>query len=456
MKLFTPRPWQPQAIEFLMSHPRCNLWMDMGLGKTVSALIALDGLEAVGDSPWPALVLGPKRVARDVWPTEPRKWDQLSALHVEPIMGKQELRRLALRRSSKIFSINYDLLPWLCQYLGDAWPFKTVVADEATRLKGFRLNSGGVRAEALGRVAHRHVNRWINLTGTPAPKGLEDLWGQCWFLDRGERLGRTHTAFKQRWFQRSWDGYGTEPMPHSDTEIHERIRDITLTIEAKDWFDVKEPLEVPVYVDLPSAVRAQYKRLEKELFTELLGGQKIEVFNSAALTNKLLQMASGAAYTTHPAWAPVHDEKLEALASIYEEANGSPLLVAYEFQSERHRILEKFKRAVDISTKAGWDKFMSGKSDMGVAHPGSMGHGVDGLQNVCHKMVRFGFTWNGEFWRQILGRIGPVRQMQSGFDRIVNVYNIVARDTLDEDVIARHVLKLTVEDALRAAMKRRM
>lgn len=428
----------------------------MGLGKTASVLTALDGLDVLGEDPYPVLFLGPKRVARDVWPTETRKWTQLKHLHVEPIMGNPENRKIALRRSSRCFSTNYDQLVWLCKYLGDAWPFKTVVADESTRLKGFRLNSGGQRAAALGSVAHRHVRRWINLTGTPAPNGLDDLWGQAWFLDRGERLGRTHTAFRQRWFQRSWDGYGSMPLEHSDREIHEKLRDITLTIEAKDWFDVNEPREIELTIDLPGPAMAAYKKLEKELFAQLACGAEIEVFNSAALTNKLLQFASGAAYTEHPKWAPVHDEKLEALASVYEEAAGNPLLVAYEFQSEKARILQRFKRAVDIATPTGFKAFMEGKSDMGVAHPASMGHGVDGLQTVCHKLVRFGFTWNNEYWRQILGRIGPVRQLQAELDRVVDVTNIVARGTLDEDVIARHVKKISIEDALRAAMKRRM
>ena len=455
MKPLALRPYQSIAVDFLVDHPRCNLWAGMGMGKTVSTLVALDLLRMQGELDGPTLILGPLRVARDVWTKEPTKWDQYKDISVSPVVGALWERQAALRRRADYYTINYEQLPWLAEYLGDNWPFQTVVADESTRLKGYRLQQGGERVTALAEYAHRHTRRWINLTGTPAPKGLEDLWGQQWFVDHGAALGRSYSGFMQRWFRPKWNGYGTEPMPHSDKEIHERMKATTLTLDPKDWFDLKEPIYTPVYVDLPPAATAAYKQLEKELFTKLMTGEEIEVFNAGSLTNKCLQFANGAVYVKAPEWAKVHDAKIEALESIAEETNGAPLLVAYEYQTDKARILDTFKkRATDISTPSGFKRFMAGDVQLGVAHPKSMGHGVDGLQEVCHHVVKFGHTWDSELDRQLLERVGPVRQLQAGKDRPVWLYDIIARDTVDEAVVDRLGSKVRVEDALRHYMKR--
>jgi SNF2 family DNA or RNA helicase len=454
-RAFTPHEYQKIALDFMLDTPRCALFAGMGLGKTVSSLTLIDMLYLTGNDA-PVLVLGPKRVAANTWPEEAAKWDHLKHLEVSPIVGDPRQRRAALHRPAHIYTTNYEQLPWLVDaYDKRPWPFRTVIADESPRLKGHReKGQGGFRTNHIAKVA-RETDRWVNLTGTPAANGLKDLWGQFWFLDFGQRLGATYTAFKERWFRADYSGYGVKPLPNADREIHATISDITLSIRPEDWFDLEKPIERTVPVRLSKALMTQYQRLESEMFTKLTCGTELEVFNAAALTNKCRQFANGAAYTEHPNWVPVHDAKLEALESIVQEAAGASLLVSYEFVSDRERILKHFKNAVDISKPAGLKAFKAGKAQLGIAHPQSMGHGIDGLQDICNMVVYFGTGWNLEYHQQILERVGPVRQMQSGHKRAVWVWSIVVQDTIDEVLIERHAGKREVQDLLLEAMSRR-
>jgi SNF2 family DNA or RNA helicase len=448
-------------LEHALEHPRCALWAGMGSGKTSSALTLLHQLELV--EPGRSLVLAPLRVARDTWPTEAAKWEHLKALSVVPIVGTEAERVAALKLDVSTHTINYDVLPWLIDYHTDnklTWRWSRVVADESTRLKSFRLRNGGQRAMAIGRVAHTNIKRWINLTGTPSPNGLIDLWGQTWFLDAGVRLGRTVESFRNRWF--NYDQYARTYSPHeyAKDQIHAQLRDICITPQLP--FDVDQPVIRPVVVDLPSKARRQYMEMEKKMFAEI-SGHEIEAFTAAAKTIKCLQLANGAAYLeqdeTRPGsqrrWVDVHDVKLEALGSIVEEAAGMPVLVAYQFKSDLARILRAFPRAVDISKDEGMKAFRAGRAPIGTAHPASMGHGIDGLQDITNIIAFFGHWWNLEEYMQMIERIGPVRQKQSGFDRPTFVYPIVARDTVDELVMARRESKREVQDLLLEAMKRR-
>jgi SNF2 family DNA or RNA helicase len=452
------KPPQIPMFEWLRDHKRCALWAGMGIGKSSSALFTEEVLRMLGEvSGAPTLVLGPMRVARDTWPGEVAKWEQFSNVEIVPLIGTPRERVQLLQRyknRAQYFTASYELAPWLVSHFMGKWPFKQVVADESDRLKGFRLKQGAMRAHAIARVAHTLVERWVNLTGTPAPESYTDLWGQTWYLDRGARLGRTFSAFTDRWFRPKWNGFGVELMPHSKKKIDELLRDICLTIDPKDYYDLHEPLVTQINVKLPEAARKVYKQLEKELFAQI-GDEEIEVFNAAALTNKCLQLANGAVYTEAPAYVEIHNEKIEALESIQRESGGTPLLVAYQFRSDKERLLKAFKGSVDLSTREGMACFRAGSSPMGLAHPKSLGHGIDGLQDVTNLLVRFSRGWNHGEDIQMLERIGPMRQMQSGHDRVVRVYNICAEDTLDEDVITSHEAKRSVQESLLAAMKRK-
>jgi hypothetical protein len=414
---------------------------------------ALDASYTIGFESRPALVLGPLRVARDVWPDEAMKWRHLRDISVSAVTGTPAQRREALKGDKMVYSTNYENLPWLIEHLGDKWPFGTVIADESTKLKSFRLKQGGQRAQALGKVAWAGVNRWINLTGTPAPNGLQDLWGQNWFVDQGKRLGRTFSGFRQRWFY-SDQTMRVVPFRHSQGEIQELLKDVSLTLDPKDWFNLQDPVVTQVKVRLPGPAMAVYKKFEKTMFAELACGTELEVFNAAAKTNKCLQIANGCVYLEGNDRRQIHDEKLEALESLVDEI-GTQVLVAYAFVSDMDRIKAKFKdRAAVISTKEGMLAFKSGKAQMGIAHPASMGHGVDGLQQFTNVLIRFGRDWNLENQMQMAERIGPVRQFQAGLDRAVLIYDIVTVDTLDEDVIERHISKRETQDILMAAMRR--
>jgi len=457
---FTPRPYQRVALDFLLNAPRCALWAGMGLGKTSAVLSVLDILYNLGGETHPTLILAPKRVAAHTWPDEARKWRQFQSLEVSPVLGTPAQRLAALKRDVPIFTINYDNIPWLVEHYGDRWPFRTLVPDEATRLKSFRLRQGGVRAQALSKVVHAHVTRVMELTGTPSPNGLSDLWGQMWMLDKGERLGRTYSAFVDRWFQRvpGDDGYAQiKPLAHAQAEIQNLLKDICLTLDAADWFDLEKPIVNVIQVDMPAKARAIYRAMEKEMFAQI-EQHSIEAFGAAAKSMKCLQLANGAAYVgeDNKEYVEVHDAKLQALESVLEEAGGAPVLVAYHFKSDLARLQRAFPDAINIATAEGLRRAKKGEGRLWLGHPASVGHGVDGLQEHCNIVVFFGHWWNLEEHDQFIERVGPVRQAQAGFKRPVFVHYIVAADTVDEIVMERRSTKREVQDLLLSAMKRRL
>ncbi len=443
-------------IPFLLKNRRCNLWADMGSGKTSAVTTVLQILDMCGSNFFPALVIAPKRVARDVWPTETVKWDHTKHMNVVPILGAEKDRRRAIHTKAEIYTINYENIEWLVEEWGDKWPYLTVIADESTKLKGFRLKSGTRRAAALAQIA-RKTQRWINLTGTPSPNGLKDLWGQAWFLDFGHRLGRTWTDFKERWFRFDQYTMETKPMDFAQEQIQKALEDITLTIQMKDYVDLKEPIVRTVWVDLPAKNRAEYKKLEKELFVELAENVELIALTGAAKTTKCLQFCSGAAYygedPKNRKVAHIHDEKLDALEEIVEETAGANLLVSYWWRHDLERIKKRFPHARQLLTKQDEDDWNAGKISMLLAHPQSAGHGLN-LQWGGHHIVFFSDFWNLEYRQQIIERLGPVRQLQAGFDRPVYIYQIAARKTVDELVIARHESKAEIQDLLMSAMKK--
>jgi SNF2 family DNA or RNA helicase len=462
-KLYVPREYQGLITNHITDMPRNAVFAGMGLGKSVSTLTAIDSLILAGENS-PTLILAPLRVAKTTWPEEAKKWKHLNRISVVPIVGSEAERRAALRFDASVYTTNFENIEWLVEHFGERWPFARVVADESTKLKSFRLRQGGKRAQALGRIAHTKIKSFTALTGTPAPNGLQDLWGQLWFIDAGQRLGRTFESFKNRWFKPSPDGYGTVPLPHAQQEIEDKLRDICLTIDAADWFDLEEPIVNNIYIELPVKVRKLYQDMEKELFMQF-DGHEIEAFNAAAKSQKLLQLASGAVYLDpaidsdqHPRskeWKEVHDVKIQTLEDIVEEAAGAPVLVAYQFRSDLARLLKAFPKGrvldANASTIKEWNE---GKIPVLFAHPASASHGLS-LQDGGNILVYFSHDWNLEHRQQIIERIGPVRQMQSGYDRPVFVHNIIARDTIDEMIIERVATKASVQELFLKAMKRR-
>lgn len=450
--LWTPKPYQPIIRDFIIDTPRCNIWADPGLGKSVSTLTALDILWLAGSRYHPVLVIAPKRVARDVWSRETAKWDHLQGLKVSRIIGTPQERIIAAMTKADVYTTNYENLPWLVDFYKRKWPFKIVVADESTKLKGFRLKQGGKRTRALSMVA-KYTGRWINLSGTPLPQGPVDAWGQCWFLDYGKRLGRTFTAFEQRWFTKF--EFTRTPLPHAQEQIMEAIGDVTISLRFKDWFDVEDPIQVPVYFDLPAKARSVYDQMEQDLFAHLDEDTSVEAFTTAARSMKCCQIANGAIYTDDKgSWQEVHDAKIKLIADIEDETDGQPLLIAYWFKHDLERLRKAYPDArVYESEQDGLD-WNTGKIGKMFVHPDRAGHGLDFQDGGCI-LVMFSQTWNLELRQQIIERIGPVRQFQAGHPRNVFVYDLLARNTTDEIMNGRIGQKATVQDAMRAYRDRK-
>jgi SNF2 family DNA or RNA helicase len=449
------RPYQHQMLEHIQRTPRCLLWSFMGSGKSVSTLTAIDNLSLV-EEVYPVLVIAPLRVAQSTWPQEVEKWAHLKHLRVSCILGSKKEREAALKTPADIYCINYEGLPWLVETLQGQWPFAMIVADESTRLKGFRTRQGGKRARALGLVAARS-SRFIALSGTPVSNGIVDLWGQCYFVDRGERLGRTFSAFRNRWFRSirvGSDAFAVklEPMPHSQKEIEGRLSDVCMSLDARDHFDIDEPIINIIKVTLPDPARLIYQEMEQEMYVAL---HQVEAVNAASKTIKCLQIANGTLYTDEKGtWAAIHDEKLQALESVIEEAAGMPVLVAYNFKSDLDRLLKRFPqgRAMDKNpqTISDWN---AGLIPILFLHPKSAGHGLN-LQDGGNILCFFALDWNLEERLQVIERIGPVRQAQAGHQRPVFIHYIIAEKTIDEVVLARVDSKKTVMDAMMEAMKK--
>ncbi len=470
---FTPREYQVIARDFILDTQRCNLFAQPGLGKTSTCYTVIDILKMCGSGFFPALVIGPKAVVELPWPNEQKKWRDFNDLRIVPILGEHALRDEALMAKGDVFLINYENVQWLLKkYAGRPWPFKTIIADESTRLKNcrsyyqtnpgghtFLTKLGGARAAALSEIASK-CGRWINLTGTPTPNGLKDLWGQNWFVDYGQRLGRTHGDFMRRWFHADPYSKMVELRHESCTaEIHAAIADVTLALRAEDWFPIQKPLEIPREVELPSDARKLYDEMEKQFFIEI-DSNPIEAVNAAVKSSKLLQIATGGIYDAEQKAHHLHDAKTEGLRSLVEELSGERLIVAYWFKFEIP-MLEKVFDGKGSNPKfhlfkgrKDQDLWNAGKIDILGLHPASAGHGIDlqyGGRSIAHTTP----IWDLELRQQICERIGPTRQLQAGFNRTVNHYNMVARNTMDVEVIDRQVGKASVQDALMAARARR-
>lgn len=453
---FVPRSYQKLIVDNILYNKRTAVFAGMGLGKTASTLEAIRQIKAVRPS-LTVLIIAPLRVAQSTWPDEVRKWDSFKNLRVSVICGSAKARRDALLADADIYTINYENIPWLVEELKGDWFFDLIVADESTRLKGLRARQGTQRAKALAKVAFKSEG-FVELTGTPAPNGLLDLWGQMWFLDKGARLGKSFSAFQKEFFYPISRGGGAtrwvewKLQEGSDKRIKRRIEDVSITVNPEDYFDVAKNIFNDIVVELPREVMRQYRKFARELYLELEGGEEITAANAAVKTGRLLQMASGAVYVEDgegsDAYTVVHKAKIEALASVIEEANGAPVLCAYSYRHEVDRILKAFPfaRVLDKSPQTIRD-WNAGKIPLLLAHPASCGHGLN-LQDGGNILVFFSCTWSLELHDQIVERIGAVRQAQAGHDRPTFVHYLVAKGTLDEAVKERLSTKRDILDVL--------
>lgn len=469
-KIWLPRDYQRALRDAALDTPRYQWWAGTGTGKTSTWLSVMDTLLTF-DEVQHVLVVSTYNIATIVWPQELQKWESFSHLTMAVAVGAPAQRIAALKRKAQITCINFENLPWLVETLGDEWFFDMVVADEATRLKSLRIDirkstlgkvfnrqsGGGGRAYKVALVAHKRVRRWINGTGTPLPNGLIDLWGQAWFIDAGQRLGRTFSAYKERYFNSiRIDTYETilRPTEFAEEQIKGKLADVTLTIDAADYMDLPPIQYNQIPIPLPAQAWQHYREMEKEYFT-LVQDHDIEAVNSGSKSMKLRQLASGAAYHDDQAnFVETYSGKLDRCEDILNELNGASLIVAYQFKSDLARLQKRFPKA-RVFNAANKDAFQRGEFQMLLVHPASAGHGIDGLQDVCHHMVVFSQTWNLEEFIQVIERIGPVRQVSAGFWRTTFVHLLIGENTIEEDMVDRIQSKDSVQTAVKAAMKKR-
>lgn len=338
---FVPHEYQRFAIEKIIELPEAGLLMDMGLGKTVITLTAINFLMYDMFEVSKVLVIAPKRVAEDTWTTEAGKWDHLQHLRISRVLGNQRERLAALAADADVYVINRENVVWLVEQCRKTWPFDMIVVDE---LSSFKSNQAK-RFKALKQVRPL-ASRFVGLTGTPAPNGLLDLWPQMYLIDRGERLGKNITGYRNRYFypgkSNGYVVYSYEPKPGAEEAIHKKISDICISMKADDYLHMPELIvnDIPVYMDQRETDR--YRELEREKLMAV-DGEQITALNAAAVYNKLLQMANGSVYTDDNTVVDIHSKKLEALAEILDTSNGQSVLVFYNFRHDYERLVLAFK-----------------------------------------------------------------------------------------------------------------
>lgn len=437
---YQPHNYQTTATQYIIDHNEAAIFLGMGLGKSVITLTAIWQLMLDYFTIHRVLVVAPLRVARDTWPAEVAKWDHLEGLTVAVAVGTKRDRLNALAASAMVTVINRENIPWLVNQLGGSWPFDMVIIDELSSFKNHRAK----RFTALVKM-RPHVKRWVGLTGTPAANGLMDVWAQFRLLDGGQRLGRFITRYRERWFvpdkRNGMQVFTYKPRAGAEDEIYGAIGDMTLSMRTTDHLQLPELTVTTMPVVLEPKERRVYEQLKSDLVLDL-DGATIDAANAAALSGKLLQLASGAIYTSDGQWTAAHDRKLDALEDLVEAANGSPLLAAYWFAHDRERITARFPQARELKTSAEIEAWNKGEITLGLIHPASAGHGLN-LQSGGHLLVWFSLTWNLELYQQTNARLYRQGQLEP-----VTITHLVAEGTLDEAVLKA----LDTKDATQAAL----
>lgn len=428
MTTFTPYPHQEAGINWITERPACALLWGMGTGKTVTTLTAIDQLlhDLLEDGP--VLVIAPKRVAENTWSKECDKWEHLQHLRVSKIMGTEKQRLAALGTPADLYVINRENVIWLVKHLQNRWRFPIVVIDELSSFKSAQAK----RWKALRRVRGR-IKRLIGLTGTPRPNGLEDLWPEVYLLDQGARLGRTLGAFRAHYLvPEKMNGhivYSYRPREGAEAEVYDRLGDICMSIKKEDVLSLPGQIYEDIELTAPVALLKQYKQFERDKVLECLDADgEIVAGSAAALTNKLLQFANGAIYDMDGHAHELHTIKLDALEELLEEAGGDPVLVLYAYKHDRDRIRQRIT-CRELDTPQDMDDWNAGKIPVALAHPASIGHGLN-LQEGGHIIVWYGLTWSLELYQQANERLN-----RPGQKNVCRVYHLILKGTHDSRVL---------------------
>lgn len=450
---FQPHNYQKYCIDRMVNDDKLGLMLDMGLGKTIITLTAIADLKFNRFAVDKVLIIAPKKVAEATWTDEIAKWDHLSLLKAELVLGSTQKRVRALSKKADIYVINRENVQWLVDYYQNSWPFDMVVLDEWSSFK----NHQSKRFKSL-KIIRKKIKRIVGLTGTPAPNGLIDLWAQIYLLDEGERLGNTIGKYRERYFtpgQRNATViFNYDAKEGSNEAIQNKISDICISMKADDYLELPDIIYEEIPVALDSKAQKSYDELEREMILALDTGEEISVANAAALSNKLLQLANGALYNEKRDVTEIHDCKLERFLELIEQLNGKPALVFYNFQHDRDRIikaLEKSKlRLRVLKTPQDQIDWNNKEIDILLAHPASAAYGLN-LQAGGNHVVWFGLNWSLELYQQANKRLHRQGQTEK-----VIIHHLVCKNTRDEDVMEALQNKGDVQDALVESLKVRI
>ena len=451
---FEPHPYQQHCIDQLITHPAMGLFLDMGLGKTIITLTAINELKYGRFQIRKVLVIAPKKVAEATWQREAAKWDMVKHLRFSTVLGSTQKRIKALYMPADVYIINRENVVWLVEYFRNDWPFDMVVVDESSSFKSHKAK----RFKALAAI-RSHITRIVELTGTPSPNGLADLWSQVFLLDQGERLGKYFTHFQNRYFdpgRRSRDViYTYDPKAGAEQAIMEKISDICISMKAEDYLQLPDITYNDIPVTLDAKAAAAYNELERQMVLELLEeGTVIDVASAAALSNKLQQLSNGAIYGEDGQWFRIHDCKLDAFMELIERLNGKSALVFYNFRHDKARIQEALARTKlrvrlleGPADEADWN---AGKIDILLAHPASCAYGLN-LQEGGNHVIWFGLNWSLELYQQANKRLHRQGQKEK-----VIVHHLLCEGTRDDDMIQALAAKDKAQEFVLQSLKARI
>nr|DAU28969.1 MAG TPA: Helicase of the snf2 rad54 family [Caudoviricetes sp.] len=446
---FIPHEYQRIAIERVMENTHYGLLLDMGLGKTISTLYAIEQLMYDSFEVQKVLIIAPKKVAESTWAQEARKWNQTKHLRVASILGSANDRIQAVESEADIYVMNRENVQWLYEYLTKKkqFPFDMLVIDESSSFK----NPQAKRFKAM-RKMRPLFKRIVILTGTPAPNTLMDLWAQMYLLDGGERLGKTITEYRTRYFRPDKTNghivYSYRLQQGADETIYGKIQDICMSLKAKDYLNLPDRIDNVITISLTDKERELYREMERTHILTLVD-EEISALNAAAVANKLLQMANGAIYNEDGDAIVIHRQKIARLKELVEVNEGKPILVFYNFKHDLESIKEAFPKSVELKTDADVEEWNNGNIQMLLAHPASAGYGLN-LQAGGHIIVWYGLTWSLEQYQQANARLHRQGQQEP-----VIVHHLVAKDTMDEQVMRTLERKEVGQDALLEAIKYR-
>lgn len=443
---FKPHDYQRYTIQFIIDHSESAIFLGMGMGKTISTLTAINDLIRNRFETQKVLVIAPIRVARDTWPAEIHKWDHLAGLTVSPIIGTAKQREAAANRRADIYTIGRENIPWLVKHHGNRWPYDMVIIDELSSFK----NPQAKRFKALKKVRPK-IHRIVGLTGTPAPNSLLDIWAPFRLIDNGQRLGKYITHYRDQYFtpgrRNGTVVYNWNLRPGADQAIYDNIADITVSMRTTDYLQLPESTHQHITVQLPTKARKHIDTLKRDLVLDL-DDDTIDAANAATLSLKLQQLAGGAIYNeAGDDYITIHNEKIQALVELVDQAQGNPILVCYWFKHERDRILNAIPGARVLDTQRDFEVWNAGRVPVALIHPASAGHGLN-LQTGGHIMVWYTTPWSLELYEQANARLHRQGQTEP-----VSIIHIDTADSIDQTVHQALTRKDTTQQALITAVK---